>query len=141
MTLAAALASSICSTTWADAPKATQEPGQVARLLKEREKAARLLNDSTSAAYEAATATLQQLIAARHEWMEAEVDLASGDGKIKVMEKHLDLASQLENKIATLNKFGAVGGEVEKLAAARLARLKLEIELERLKASGQVKKQ
>ena len=36
---------------------------------------------------------------------------------------------------------GAVGGEVEKLAAARLARLKLEIELDRLKKSSQVKQQ
>ena len=116
--------------------------GELASLLKEREALAKKFYVACTAAYNAETVTLDLLIGARRELLEAELDLATGSAaKIKVLERHVDLAKQVENKIEALYKAGARGGEVEKHMAAKLDRVKLQIDLERLQQSSQVKQQ
>lgn len=113
----------------------------VSPLAKERVQVAQKLYFATQAAYEAQTVTLPQLIDARRELQAAELELTDQVGAIKVLKKHMGLASQVEKKIEVLFKAGGVGGEAEKYLAARLDRVKVELELERAVKSAQVKEQ
>lgn len=109
-------------------------PGHLKKLLLERAETLRSYVDATRAAYETDTITLEQLLAANQELLEAELEVAdSKEKRIAIYKKMVDNARQVEAKVKALHDAGARGGEAEKYYHAKATRLRMEIGLERVR--------
>jgi hypothetical protein len=88
--------------------------------------------ESTRAAYEAETITLDQFIAATRGLKDAELAVAATAAeRIKALEGCAERARQTEKRIKPLYEVGLKGGEAVHYAQAQHARLDAEIELYR----------
>lgn len=120
-----------------------QEPGraqlqlQLQSLLEERVKTAQLCVESTQAAYEAETVTLDELLAAFENRKEAKSAVAASQAAIvEALQEHVDGTGNTLKKIFQLYKAGAHGGEVNKWTQSKYAHQTAQIELLRAQLSG-----
>ena len=108
------------------------------KLLLERLQTVRQFAAATSAAYQTDTVTLDLLILANQELLEAELEMATAlelpstaQDRIDIYKKMIENAKQVEAKVKLLFDRGARGGEADKYYQAKAARLRMEIALQR----------
>jgi hypothetical protein len=118
-------------------PSQPTSQAELDQLLRERLEAARLLVEATRAAYETDTVTLEQLLSAHRELLNAELAVATTPmERVKAHVKALVAARGVEAKVKALHDAGARGGEAEKYARVKTARLTIEIDLNHEKMAG-----
>jgi hypothetical protein len=118
-------------------PSRAQLQQQLQELLKERAKTAQLSVESTQAAYEAETVTLDQLLAALENRKEAKLAIAASQAAIiETLQENVDGLENIAKKIKQLYDIGAKGGEVNQWAQVKFAHETAQIELLRAQLSA-----
>jgi hypothetical protein len=103
---------------------------QLHELLSKRVQTAMTSLDSMQAAYEAETATLDQLVMTMNNLVEAKLAIArTPQEEIAALEEHLTRAKQMEHKIELLYQAGSRGGEANQYSFIKFTRESAEISL------------
>jgi outer membrane protein TolC len=99
-------------------------------MLYKRVETAQLCFDATQAAYQAETVTVDQLITAMNNLVDAKLAVArTPQEEIAALEEHVKNTQNLEQKIKQLYDVGSRGGEADVYALAKFTRETAQISL------------
>jgi len=103
---------------------------QIVKLQIECRDTLRQMLEATKASYEAGTTTAQAVLRAYQVELDAELVVAVDNAhRVRILEEQVNNLAAFEDRIVSLHRQGAHGGESEALLATRAARLQAEIML------------
>ena len=115
-----------------DKPQPSDDDRPLAKLQLLRQKAAREFVTAVQREYETGIRPVEHLIQAHQELHDAKLDLSqAADERVQNHEQHVENLRALEKGIEAKRKIGARGGSSASYLAAKVARLKAEVELAR----------